>query len=72
MLEKATGAVQHTGGKRFEPDSEPYQTVATWIEQGKETQMDNRMPGTTLAGLAALLALAIAGCVRRPRPGCWP
>src|SRR6185295_6757402 len=34
VLEKATGAVQHTGGKRFEPDGELYQTIARWIEAG--------------------------------------
>jgi hypothetical protein len=34
LLEKATGAVQHTGGKRFEPASELYKTLHTWIEAG--------------------------------------
>jgi hypothetical protein len=34
MLEKATGAVPHTGGKRFESTSEVYQTLHGWIEAG--------------------------------------
>lgn len=34
VLEKAIGAVQHTGGKRFEPNSELYKTIQTWIEAG--------------------------------------
>jgi hypothetical protein len=34
LLEKAIGAVQHTGGKRFEPSSELYRTIHSWIEAG--------------------------------------
>jgi hypothetical protein len=34
LLEKAIGAVPHTGGKRFEPASELYQTLHTWIQSG--------------------------------------
>jgi hypothetical protein len=34
VLEKAVGAVQHTGGKRIEPGSELYRTIQTWIEAG--------------------------------------
>ena len=34
LLSKATGAVNHTGGKRFESSSELYQTVHGWIEAG--------------------------------------
>ena len=34
MMEKSVGAVQHTGGKRFEVGSEPYQTLTRWIESG--------------------------------------
>ena len=34
LLEKATGAVPHTGGKRFEASSELYQTLHGWIEAG--------------------------------------
>jgi hypothetical protein len=34
LLEKAVGAVPHTGGKRFEPSSELYSTLHTWIQSG--------------------------------------
>jgi hypothetical protein len=34
LLEKAVGAVQHTGGKRFEPGSELYRTIHQWIDAG--------------------------------------
>lgn len=34
LLEKAVGAVPHTGGKRFETSSELYQTLYGWIEAG--------------------------------------
>jgi hypothetical protein len=34
MLEKATAAVQHTGGKLFTPQHEDYQTLLRWIKAG--------------------------------------
>ena len=34
LLEKATGAVPHTGGKKFGADSEHYATLLRWIELG--------------------------------------
>jgi hypothetical protein len=34
LLTKATGAVQHTGGKSFEATDELYQTVLKWLEAG--------------------------------------
>ena len=34
LLEKGTGTVPHTGGKRFTPDSEYYQTVLAWLKAG--------------------------------------
>jgi Protein of unknown function (DUF1549)/Protein of unknown function (DUF1553) len=34
LLEKAIGAVPHTGGKRFEAGSELYRTLHTWIQSG--------------------------------------
>ncbi|MCA8989639.1 MAG: DUF1549 domain-containing protein, partial [Planctomycetaceae bacterium] len=34
LLLKATGAVPHTGGKRFERESELAQTLTAWIEAG--------------------------------------
>lgn len=34
LLLKATGAVQHTGGKRVEPGSEHYKTLLNWLANG--------------------------------------
>jgi len=34
LLLKATGAVPHTGGRRFKPDSEYYNTLLRWIQAG--------------------------------------
>ncbi|HUT91542.1 MAG TPA: DUF1549 and DUF1553 domain-containing protein [Thermoguttaceae bacterium] len=34
IMEKATGKVPHTGGKRFEPGSEYYQTLLEWLQAG--------------------------------------
>lgn len=36
ILLKATGAVPHTGGKRFSKESEYYATLKLWIEQGAQ------------------------------------
>jgi len=44
LLEKATGAVQHTGGKRFESSSELYQTLHGWIEAGAPTDDVSKLP----------------------------
>jgi hypothetical protein len=34
LIEKAVGAVPHTGGKRFEPTSEYCQTLLRWLDAG--------------------------------------
>jgi hypothetical protein len=34
ILLKATGAVQHTGGKKIEPGSKHYQTILAWLQAG--------------------------------------
>lgn len=34
LLQKATGAVPHTGGKRFAPQSQYYATLRAWLEAG--------------------------------------
>lgn len=34
LLLKATGVVPHTGGQRFKKESQYYETLKTWIEQG--------------------------------------
>ncbi|HZU35308.1 MAG TPA: DUF1549 domain-containing protein, partial [Gemmataceae bacterium] len=37
LLQKATGAVPHTGGQRFTKDSELYQTLMRWLDAGAPT-----------------------------------
>ena len=44
LLEKATGAVPHTGGKRFEPTSELYQTLHGWLEAGAPNDDVAKLP----------------------------
>jgi hypothetical protein len=44
LLEKATGSVQHTGGKRFEASSELYQTLYHWIEVGAPNDDMTKLP----------------------------
>jgi len=44
LLEKSIGAVQHTGGKRFEPTSELYQTILHWIEAGALNDDVSKLP----------------------------
>jgi Protein of unknown function (DUF1549)/Protein of unknown function (DUF1553) len=44
LLEKATGAVQHTGGKRFEPTNELYKTIHAWIEAGATNDDVTKLP----------------------------
>lgn len=34
FLRKATGTVPHTGGERFKPDSELYETLLRWLKDG--------------------------------------
>ncbi len=44
VLEKSIGAVQHTGGKRFEATSELYKTIHTWIEAGTPNDDVAKLP----------------------------
>jgi Protein of unknown function (DUF1549)/Protein of unknown function (DUF1553) len=44
LLAKATGAVNHTGGKRFDSSSELYQTVHGWIEAGAANDDASKLP----------------------------
>lgn len=44
LVEKAVGAVQHTGGKRIEPGSEMYQTLIRWIESGSPNDDMTKLP----------------------------
>jgi hypothetical protein len=58
LLEKATGVVQHTGGKLFDPDTELYQTLHAWIAAGAVNDDVSKLPtvvGVDLYPKAAVL-----------------
>jgi Protein of unknown function (DUF1549)/Protein of unknown function (DUF1553) len=58
LLEKAIGAVPHTGGKRFEASSELYRTIHQWIEAGAPNDDVAKLPkliGVDLYPRAAVL-----------------
>lgn len=44
VVEKTIGAVQHTGGKRFEPGSEMYQSLLGWIQAGAPNDDVAKLP----------------------------
>ncbi|HSH94431.1 MAG TPA: DUF1549 domain-containing protein, partial [Roseimicrobium sp.] len=43
LLQKATLAVEHEGGQRFEPGSEPFKTLVEWIRQGMPYSLTNEV-----------------------------
>jgi hypothetical protein len=67
LLKKATAAVAHEGGQRFEPGSDFYNTVATWIRQGMPYEIPDQpallaveaSPGTRTLKKGETLALRI-------------
>ncbi|MEX0679077.1 MAG: DUF1549 and DUF1553 domain-containing protein [Pirellulales bacterium] len=48
LMQKASGNVPHTGGKRFADDSEYYQTILRWLEAGVPHDPDNVATATAL------------------------
>lgn len=44
LMEKSVGAVPHSGGKRFEPGSELYQTLFRWLESGAPNDDVSKLP----------------------------
>ncbi len=44
LLEKSTGAVPHTGGKRFDAESEYYQTLLQWLQAGAPNENAGDVP----------------------------
>ena len=41
LLQKATGSVAHTGGKRFDTNSDLYKMLLRWIEEGAQADPPN-------------------------------
>jgi hypothetical protein len=46
LLKKATGTVPHTGGRKIDPDSLEYETLARWIEEGAKD--DENLPAKVI------------------------
>ena len=66
LLQKAVGAVPHTGGKRFDQDSEYYQTLLRWIESG------HQMTSVWFPILSRSCYRRIVLCLKRLVPRrCW-
>jgi len=65
LVAKATGAVPHTGGKRFEPGSELANTLVRWIAAGAP---DDPAPVAKLVGLDLYppTALVAGADIRQP------
>jgi hypothetical protein len=61
LLLKATGAVAHTGGKRFEKDGDLYRTVLTWIEAGAPDDVGSVPDVADIAVSRPALAFGEAG-----------
>ena len=49
LLEKACGAVQHTGGKRIDTDSKYYDFIKRWLADGAPSDADNAPSVSSLA-----------------------
>jgi len=49
LLEKASGAVQHTGGKCFEPGGKYYEFLNRWISDGAPSDVDTAPQVSSLA-----------------------
>lgn len=48
LLKKATGAIPHEGGTRFDAGSEPYQVLLEWMRQGMPFQQPDEPSLTTV------------------------
>jgi len=57
VLDKAVGAVPHTGGKRFGPESESYKILHTWIATGALDDDPAKLPKVLSVDLYPKLAV---------------
>ena len=65
ILDKGLGIVQHTGGERFKPDSELYNTVLTWLLDGAPNDGTNVPKVVAVDIMPANAVLAGTGAVQR-------
>ena len=65
LLQKATGSVAHTGGKRFAVDSELYDTLLHWIEAGAPNDPPSIPTPVALEILPKEMVLETAGSTQK-------
>ncbi|MEO1617244.1 MAG: DUF1549 and DUF1553 domain-containing protein [Planctomycetota bacterium] len=65
LLRKAIGEVAHTGGKRFDTDSDAYQTLVDWIHQGA-TLDEFELPDPISLSLYPSQTTLLAGSSEQP------
>jgi hypothetical protein len=65
LLMKATGAVPHSGGRRFKADTEYYSTLLRWIEEGAKDDEAN-VPQVT--GISFVPDKIVFNPKEKPRP----
>ena len=65
ILDKGLGIVQHTGGERFKPDSELYNTVLTWLKDGAPNDGTNVPKVVAVDIMPKEAVLAGTGTVQR-------
>ena len=68
LVNKSTGSVAHTGGKRIEPDSENYRVLVEWLAKGAEldaadvphvTDIELLPPAAVLGGIGTAHGLVV-------------
>ena len=65
ILDKGLGIVQHTGGERFKPDSELYNTILTWLKDGAPNDGTNVSKVLAVDIMPKEAVLAGTGAVQR-------
>ncbi|HKQ39147.1 MAG TPA: cell surface protein, partial [Verrucomicrobiae bacterium] len=65
ILDKGLGIVQHTGGERFKPDSELYNTILTWLKDGAPNDGTNVPKVVAVDIMPKAAVLAGTGAVQR-------
>jgi hypothetical protein len=65
ILDKGLGIVQHTGGERFKPGSELYNTILTWLNDGAPNDGTNVPAVTSVEIMPKQAVLAGTGATQR-------
>ncbi len=65
LLRKATGAVPHTGGRRFDESHPSYATILRWLEDGAEADPEGVATATSLELYPNEAVLGVEGATQR-------